>query len=93
MNTDKCLNYNECSNMIYENDGEYNRFQKMKDEIAGFVLPKRCKNCRVKAKAFFDNRREEEANAKNPDFVVGSKIKKFPDNSRGEDNQGQRYGY
>lgn len=101
MDETKCINFRECGSMIYENESEYNRFQKMKDEIAGFILPKRCKSCRVKAKSFFNERREKERTESSPDFVIGHKsidesiddtLEKYPHSRGGDYKRGNDYG-
>lgn len=95
-NDSKCINYRECANNVYENEAEAVRFQEMSEKIEGFILPKRCKDCRVKAKAYFAERKrkEDEGGGESPDFVVGSEYKAFPHNDRGNKRkQGNRFGY
>ena len=96
-NDAKCINYRECANNVYENEAEATRFQEMSEKIEGFILPKRCKDCRVKAKAYFAERKrqeEETGETGQRDFVVGSEYKAFPHNDRsGRNKQGKRFGY
>lgn len=90
-----CINFKECGKNIYESKSEFDFFNKLREEKSDFVSPKRCIECRKKAKLWFAERERQRAEGgENADFVIGNEMRKFPHNSRSFNNnkKGERYG-
>lgn len=86
----KCINFRECGNLIYKSDSEFRRFEELYETVDNFVPPKRCSDCRGKAKVYYAERKlnEQKGGGYEDD------VQKFPHNSRDYKNKkGNRYGY